>query len=103
MKKSLSNTSVALGLLLLIVLFVIATASARAGTLEERIEALEKKQMADKEELAGLRGEQTAMREDALAAKAKLPTFKYRQGAGMSIWAADRSWGFRTRIRWTIG
>ncbi len=109
MKKNLSDTSVALGLLLLIVLFVIATASARAGTVEERIEALEKKQMADqaelarlkkeqmasKEELARLRGKQTQLGQDALAAREARPTFKYRPGSGLRLSAADKDWELR--------
>ena len=35
------------------------------------------------------------MREDALAAKAKLPRFRYRPGSGLSIRGADRSWEVR--------
>ncbi len=109
MKKCLSDISVALGLLLLIVLFVIAPASARAGTLEERIEALEKKHMVDKEELARLKKEQIANREeiarlrgkqvqlgqDATAAREARPTLRYRPGSGFRIRAADKGWEIR--------
>ncbi|MEE8076808.1 MAG: hypothetical protein V3T60_14430 [Candidatus Binatia bacterium] len=93
MKDNLSSILAAVGTLLLIGLFVVAVAPARADDVELRIKAVEK-------ELSQLKGEQAEMKEAALAAKAKLPTFSYRQGRGMAIWAADRSWGFRTRIRW---
>ncbi len=74
-------------------LFVVAVAPARADDVELRIKAVE-------QELAQLKGEQAEMKEAALAAKAKLPTFRYRQRRGIAIWAADRSWGFRTSFRW---
>ena len=100
MKESLTRMLGAVSTLLLIGLFVIAAAPVWAGSLEERIKALEEEQRANREELGRLKGEQQGIRNEALAAKAKLPTFSYRQGRGLSIWAADKSWGFRTRLRW---
>ena len=93
MQESLKRMIGAASTLLLIGLFVVAVAPARSDEVELRIKAME-------QELTQLKGEQAEMREAALAAKAKMPTFSYRQGRGMSIWGADRSWGFRTRIRW---
>jgi hypothetical protein len=85
--------------LLLIGLFVIAAAPVWAESLEERIKALEEEQRANREELTQLKGEQVQMRDAALAAKAKLPSFSYRKGSGLSINAADKSWGLRFRSR----
>ncbi|MFQ5849013.1 MAG: hypothetical protein ACE5JU_00325 [Candidatus Binatia bacterium] len=102
MKKSLNTISSAVSSLLLTGLFVVAAAPARAGTIEERIKALEEEQMANSEELARLKaeqkrlkGEQMELTQDALAAKAKLPSFRYRPGRALRIRAADKSWELR--------
>jgi len=87
MKESLRKMIGAASKLFLIGLFVVAAAPARAGTMEERINALEG-------ELTQLKGEQAQVKEDALAAKAKLPTFRYKT-RGLRITAADKSWGWR--------
>ncbi|HWO41302.1 MAG TPA: hypothetical protein VNO43_05820 [Candidatus Eisenbacteria bacterium] len=71
-----------------------------AGEIEEKIKTLEEQQRANAEELERLKGEQLEMRKEATAAAEKLPTFQYRPGAGVTIEAADGSWGFRPRIRW---
>ena len=95
MKESLTRMLGAAGTLLLIGLFVVAVAPARAGGVGDRITALE-------EELSQLKGEQAQMRENALAAKAKLPSFKYRPKAGLRITAADKSWAIRFRYRFHV-
>jgi len=87
MKESLRKMIGAASTLFLIGLFVVVAAPARAGTMEERINTLEG-------ELTQLKGEQAQMKEDALAAKAKLPTFRYKT-RGLRITAADKSWGWR--------
>ena len=90
MKESLTRMLGAAGTLLLIGLFVVAAAPARAEGVGDRITALE-------EELTQLKGEQAQVRSDALAAAAKLPSFKYRPGAGLTITGADKSWSYRVR------
>ncbi len=95
MKESLTRMLGAASTLLLIGLFVVAVAPASAGGVGDRITALE-------EELSQLKGEQTQMREDALAAKAKLPSFKYRPRGGLTISAADKSWAVRFRYRFHV-
>jgi len=87
MKESLRKMIGAASTLFLIGLFVVVAAPAWAGTMEERINTLEG-------ELTQLKGEQAQMKEDALAAKAKLPTFRYKT-RGLRITAADKSWGWR--------
>ena len=87
MKESLRKMIGAASTLFLIGLFVVVAAPARAEGVGDRITALE-------EELTQLKGEQVQMREDALAAKAKLPTFRYKT-RGLRITAADKSWGWR--------
>jgi len=88
MKESLRRMLGAASTLLLIGLFVVAAAPASAGEMDLRIKALE-------QELTQLKGEQIELKQDALAAKAALPSFKYRPGRGLLIEGADRSWGLR--------
>ncbi|MFQ5849008.1 MAG: hypothetical protein ACE5JU_00300 [Candidatus Binatia bacterium] len=94
MMKGLRNMVATAGSLLLIGLFVVAVAPARAS-VEERIKALE-------EELAQLKGEQMELRKEATAAKAKLPSFRYRPGKGWFITAADKSWAWRFFYRFYV-
>jgi len=83
------------------ILFLCLTVSpASAGEVEDRIRALEEVQRANAAELEKLKGEQIELKKEATAAAAKLPDFTYRPGAGLTLTAADGSWGFRTRIRW---
>jgi len=77
---------------LLIGLAAVTAAPAWAGEREERVKAIE-------EELAVLKERQREMKQDALAAKAKMPDFRYRPGRGLNIRAADRSWGMRFSTR----
>ncbi len=94
MKESLTRMLGTASTLLLIGLFVVAVAPARAD-VEKRIKALE-------EELTQLKGAQMDLKvtaEDALAQKAKLPTFGYRPGRGLTIRAADKSWSWNMAYR----
>jgi hypothetical protein len=95
MKESLNRMLGAVSTLLLIGLFVVSVAPASAGGVGDRITALE-------EELSQLKAEQVQVREDALAAKAKLPSFKYRPRGGLTISAADKSWSIRFRYRFHV-
>ena len=97
MKERLSRMLGAASALLLIGLFVVAVAPARAD-VEKRINALE-------EELTQLKGSQMDLKknaEDALAAKMKLPTFSYRPGRGLTIRAADKSWSWTFAYRFYV-
>jgi hypothetical protein len=97
MKESLTRILGAASTLLLIGLFVVAVAPARADEMELRIKALE-------QELTQLKGEQEESKEAALAAAAKMPNFSYRPGGGIWVTAADKAWAinFSARSHWHI-
>ncbi len=92
MKESLGKVLGVVGSLFLIGLFVVAAAPVWAGSLDKRINALE-------DELAQLKGEQMELKQDALAAKAKLPTFSYRPGSGIKMEGPKKAWSLRMRFR----
>src|ERR687888_383810 len=80
---------VALGFML--TAFLLATAPARAQSVDDKIKVLE-------QELSQLKEQQISMKKEAVAAEAALPTFSYRPGNGLNIEAADKSWGLRFTI-----
>jgi len=92
MKKSLRKVFGAVSAVFLIGLFVVAAAPVRATTTDERIKAMEEELARLKADQRQVKEEQSIMKQDALAARAKLPTFRYRGGRGLVIRAADRSW-----------
>ena len=91
MKQGLRKIFVAASAVFLIGLFVTA-APVRAASTDERIKALEQELNQLKAEQQKVKQEQSLMKADALAAKSKLPSFRYRPGRGLRIRGADRSW-----------
>ena len=65
-----------------------------AVDVDQRIQALEDELTRLKAEQQQVKTEQIELRKDALAAEAKLPSFEYAPGDGMTIEAADKSWAF---------
>jgi len=91
MKQSLRKVFGVASAVFLIGLFV-AAAPVRAASTDERIKALAAELEQLKAEQQRVKQEQSYMKEDALAARAKLPSFRYRPGRGLRIRGADRSW-----------
>ncbi|NIO10805.1 MAG: hypothetical protein GTO40_23495 [Deltaproteobacteria bacterium] len=96
MKQSLRNIFSAASAVFLIGLFV-AAAPVGAASTDERIRALEAELQQLKSEQQKVQAEQAVMKEDALAARAKLPSFRYRAGRGLTVrrrgsFLADRVW-----------
>lgn len=86
--------------------FFLGAMVVRAENLDERIEALEKEVARVRpleDELARLKAEQMALKREATAAAAALPTFTYRPRSGLFIDAADKSWGLQFRGRFHYG
>jgi hypothetical protein len=77
-----------MGLSFLLAAFALAAVPAQAQNVDEKIKVLE-------QELMQLKSEQIELRKDATAAAAALPSFEYTPGNGLSIQAADKSWGIR--------
>jgi len=77
-----------MGLSFLLAAFALAVVPAQAQNVDEKIKVLE-------QELMQLKSEQIELRKDATAAAAAMPDFSYRAGNGVSIEAADKSWGLR--------
>ena len=94
MKQSFRKIFGAVSAVFLIGLFV-AAVPVRAASTDERIKALAAELEQLKAEQQKVQREQSLMKEDALAARAKLPTFRYRPGRALSIRGADRSWEYR--------
>jgi len=94
MKQSLRKIFGAVSVVFMIGLFVTA-APVRAASTDERIKALAAELNQLKAEQQRVKQEQTQIKQDALAAKAKLPSFRYRPGSGLRIRSADRSWEYR--------
>jgi len=94
MKQSLRKIFGAVSAVFLIGLFVTA-APLRAASTDERIKELEATLNQLKVEQQRVRQEQTQIKQDALAARSKLPSFRYRPGSGLRIRGADRSWEYR--------
>lgn len=92
-----------------VLLFFFAAASVLAGEVEERIKSLEEVQRANAEELARLKTEQIELKKEATAAAVAMPEFVYRPGRGLTINAADQSWGigfdheFNFDMTWLAG
>ncbi len=74
-------------------LFVVAAPAGAAGT-DERIKALEAELQQLKADQRRVEKEQSQVQADALAAKMKAPSIRYRNGRGLTFRAADRSWQF---------
>lgn len=91
MKQSLRKIFGAASAVFLIGLFVL-TAPVGAASTDERIKALEAELQALKTEQQKVQTEQSVMKDEALAAAAKLPDFRYRAGRGLTVRGADRSW-----------
>jgi len=94
MKQSFRKIFGAASAVFLIGLFV-AAVPVRAASTDERIKALEAELNQLKVEQQQVKQEQTQIKQDALAARAKLPSFRYRPGSGLRIRGADRSWEYR--------
>src|SRR5262245_26428058 len=73
---------------LILAAMLVAAAPASAQNVDDKINALE-------QELSALKSQQVELKKEATAAAAALPTFSYRPGNGVSIEAADKSWGIR--------
>jgi len=82
----------ALGLLLIII-FILTVQPVRAENLAIRISALE-------QELALLKREQRERKEEATAAKSRLPRFRQRPTRGLKIDGPGRAWSIRFHIRY---
>src|SRR5919109_332214 len=90
------------GFVFIALLLGIVPASAQSEEIEEQIKALEKevaKIEPLKEQIERLRSHQIELRKEATAAAAALPTFEFRAGRGLSIVAADKSWGWNMSYR----
>ncbi len=94
MKQSLRKYFGAASAIFLIGLFV-AAAPVRAASTDERIKALAAELEQLKADQQRVQQEQTQIKQDALAARSKLPSFRYRPGSGLRIRGADRSWEYR--------
>jgi len=94
MKQSIRKIFGAASAVFLIGLFVTA-APVRAGSTDERIKALAAELDQLKAEQQRVKQEQSLIKADALAARSKLPSFRYRPGSGLRIRGADRSWEYR--------
>ncbi len=94
MKQSHRNILGAVSTVFLIGLLATA-APVRAASTDERIKALEAELNQLKVDQQQVKQEQTQMKQDALAARSKLPSFRYRPGSGLRIRGADRSWEYR--------
>ena len=68
-----------------------AAAPASAQSVDDKIRTLE-------QELSELKTQQVELKKEATAAAAALPTFEYRPGNGLSVEAADKSWGIRFQL-----
>src|SRR5262245_14807100 len=68
-----------------------AAAPVRAQSVDDKIKALEN-------ELTQLKEQQIELKKEATAAAAAMPSFEYRPGNGLSIDAADKSWGLRFTV-----
>src|SRR5437016_7948839 len=71
--------------------FLFATGTVKAQSVDEKIKSLE-------QELSQLKDQQVELKKEATAAAAALPSFEYRPGNGLSVEAADKSWGVRFTI-----
>jgi len=98
MKQSFRKIFGAASAVFLIGLFVTA-APVRAASTDERIKALAAELESLKAEQRKVQQEQALMKEDALAAKAKLPSFRYRPGSGLRIRGANKDWAFRVGLQ----
>jgi hypothetical protein len=90
--KKLSGLT-ALGFMLAIIFA--AALPARAQNVDQRISTLEAELTRLKAEQAQVKSEQIELKKNALAAEGALPTFAYRAANGLTITAADKSWGIR--------
>jgi hypothetical protein len=79
----------------LFALALVAAPAVRAGSVDEKIEALEQELMKLKAEQQEVQTQQLELRREATEAAAALPTFDYRPRAGLTIMAADKSWTIR--------
>jgi len=74
---------------------------APAQNVDDQIKEIEKEISRIKpleQQLELLKEQQIALKREATAAEAALPTFTYRPGNGLTIEAADKSWSFRAGI-----
>ncbi len=71
---------------------LVVAAPAGAASTDERIKALEAELQQLKTDQQRVEKDQSQMQSDALAAKMKMPSIRYRNGRGLIFRAADRSW-----------
>jgi len=100
MKESLGKMRGVVGSLFLVGLFGVAAAPVWAGSLDKRINALEDEIAQLKADQQDAKKEQMELKQDALAAKAKLPTFSYRPGSGIRMEGPKKAWSLRMRFRY---
>ena len=75
--------------------FVVLVAPlSQAQKVDERIHLLTQELEKLKAEQEQVKSEHLQLKKEASAAAAALPAFAYRPGRGMTITAADKSWGF---------
>jgi outer membrane murein-binding lipoprotein Lpp len=73
---------------------LVVAAPAGAASTDERIKALEAELQQLKTDQQRVEKDQSQMQSDALAAKMKMPSIRYRNGRGLTFRGADRSWQF---------
>ena len=76
---------------------LVVAAPAGAASTDERIKALEAELQQLKTDQQRVEKDQSQMQSDALAAKMKMPSIRYRNGRGLIFRAADRSWQITIR------
>ncbi len=88
-KRALGVMGCLLGAVLLF-----ALTPARAGGVDEKIQALENELAQLKAEQEQVKTEQIELKKQATEAAAALPSFSNRPGRGLTVTAADKSWAF---------
>lgn len=71
--------------------FLLAAGTVQAQGVDQKIQTLE-------QELSQLKEQQIEMKKEATAQAAAMPSFSYRPGNGLTIEAADKSWGVRSTV-----
>jgi hypothetical protein len=75
-----------------------ADIEAQIKALEQEVQKIEPL----KDQIERLRSQQLELKKEATSAAAQMPTFQYRQGRGLTISGADKSWSINTSARFNI-
>lgn len=73
--------------------FLLAAGTVRAQSVDQKIQSLE-------QELLQLKEQQIEFKKEATAQVGTMPTFEHRPGTGLTVNAADQSWGIRFGYEW---